>query len=403
MRITILTETFVKNMGYLGNMLPRYLARYGVDVHVVTLDLPPYYHIKDFNETYADFSRRGDLVPGMVESYDGYTLHVLPHSKLFGNMRMVGLKEKLCSIRPDVVYSLAAIGWIPLDAALIKSLLGYKLFTGSHTTASVFPLARHEASVLDPESIKGIITRAIPGRIISLFTEKCYGATKDCADIAVRYFGVQKAKIDVCPLGVDTELFRPIQDDEGKLARLELREKLTFAPSDIVCIYTGRFSEDKNPLVLANAVARLRDRGEPYRGLFIGHGVQAEAIKAIKGCVIHPFIPVDDLPRFYQVSDIGVWPTQESTSMLDAAASGLPIVVNHTLIALERINGNGITYHQNDVEDLVRVLLTLREPSARQKLGEVGARRMVDEFSWASLAKRRLSDFQDSLSHGTNA
>ena len=397
MRVAILTETFAKHMGYMGNMLPRHLARLGVDVHVVTLDLPPYHQIKDFTETYADFAAKGGLVPGTVESYDGYTLHVLPHKKLLGYMRMVGLGEKLGVLRPDVVYSLAAIGWIALDAALNKPFLGYKLFTGSHTTASVFPLAQREVAFYDPERIRCFLTRAIPGRIVSILTEKCYGATKDCADVAVRFFGVQKSKMEFCPLGVDTELFTAVRNEEGRLSRLKFRQQLGFTSSEIVCVYTGRFSEDKNPLALGQAVHRLRRMGKPYRGLFVGHGVQAEAIKALPGCVVHPFVPVEELPSFYRASDIGVWPSQESTSMLDAAACGLPLIVNDTLIAVERIDGNGITYRLNDVEDLTRALLVLEDPVVRQKLGEGGARRMVNEFSWISLAKRRLKDFEAAL------
>lgn len=397
MRVAILTETFAKKMGYMGNMLPRHLSRLGAEVHVVTLDLPPYHQIKDFQETYDGFTAKGGLVPGTVEPYDGYTLHVLPHTRLLGYMRMVGLEKKLRVLRPDVVYSLACIGWIALDAARIKIRLKYKLFTGSHTTASVFPLARRESPAYDPERIRSFLTRAVPGRFVSLFTEKCYGATEDCADIAVRFFGVQKNKVVFRPLGVDTELFTPVRDEEGRLSRLEVRERLGFTPSEIVCIYTGRFAEDKNPLALARAIERLAGTGMPYRGLFVGHGAQAEAIKAMRGCVVHPFVPVEELPSFYRASDIGVWPTQESTSMLDAAACGLPLIVNDTLIAVERIEGNGITYRLNDVDDLIRALLALRDSGARRNLGEVGARRMVEEFSWTILAKRRLDDFEAAL------
>ncbi len=397
MKVVLLTETFPKNMGYMQNNLPKYLANLGVEVHLVSMDLPPYYQRNDFKQTYSDFIGRGESVAGTIESIDGYTLHILPHRKFLGYMRMVGLRKKLQSLKPDIVYSLGAIGWLALDAALFKTLFGYKLFTGSHTTASVFPLAHKQPAVFDMERIKNNLLRALPGRLISLYTEKCYGATADCADVAVRFFGVQKHKIDICPLGVDTSLFTPMHDETGRLNRLELRKRLGFSSTDIVCIYTGRFSEDKNPLLLAQSIARLSEQGEPYRGLFVGHGVQIEAISSIPGCVVLPFVPVDELPPLYRASDIGVWPTQESTSMLDATACGLPLIVNDTLVAVERIKGNGITYRLNDVDDLVRALLTLQDPTVRRNLGEVGAQRMVNEFSWDSLAQRRLRDFEAAL------
>ncbi len=84
--------------------------------------------------------------------------------------------------------------------------------------------------------------------------------------------------------------------------------------------------------------------------------------------------------------------------MLDAAACGLPIVVNDTLRAIERIEGNGVQYRLNDIQDLIRVLTGLLEPQLRQHLGAAGATRMVREFSWRDLAARRLRDYEASLS-----
>jgi glycosyltransferase involved in cell wall biosynthesis len=257
-------------------------------------------------------------------------------------------------------------------------------------------------SLWDKEWLRCTIKRFIPGRFVSFFTEKCYGTTTDCADIAVRFFGVQKCKIDISFLGVCTEIFKPISGDKDSLVRSELRKRLGFSNNEIVCIYTGRFSEDKNPLGLARAVTRLRRMGEPFRGLFVGDGAQSEAILKSPGCVVHPFVPFYELGDFYRSTDIGVWPTQESTSMLDAAACGLPIVVNDTLVAVERIEGNGITYKLNDVNDLVRALRCLRDPQERRRLGSFGADKMARAFSWESLAKRRLTDYEAALGSRKN-
>jgi glycosyltransferase involved in cell wall biosynthesis len=401
MRVVLLTGTFCKHMGYLENMLPRYLARAGIETHVVAMDLPPYYWMPESQQTYGDFS--GQNQAGTIEDLDGYTLHVLGHKKIAGYMRMVGLRKKLSTIRPDVVQCSAAVGWIPLDAALCKGFLGYRLFTGNHYHASVFPLANKAVAWWNVESLRCAATRALPGRAVSLLTEKCYAIAPDCADVAVRFFGVPRKKIEVCSLGVDTDLFRPISTEKDQRARLELRKRLGFAESDIVCIYTGRFGEDKNPLLLAQSVAHLAVKGEPFRGLFVGKGIQGEAIQLCAGCTTHPFVPVDELGDFFRAADVGVWPAQESLSMLDGAACGLPIVANHTMTAKERIEGNGLFYSLNDREDLIRVLLQLLDPQTRVQLGSFGARKMAQEFSWEAVAKRRLQDYQVALSVGRPA
>lgn len=397
MKIVLIAETFSKNMGYITNMLPRFLAQLGAEVHVITTELSPYHQIEDFKEIYSQFVEKNKSSFIGMERYDGYTLHILPHQKLMGYIRIRGMGSRLREISPDITYSMAAIGWIALEATLLKFFLGYKLFTGSHTTASVFPLAKRTRLKLDWIYIKSFFTRYILGRFSSLATTKCYAATSDCADVAIRFFGVQSTKIDVCPLGVDVDLFSLATSTDLLAHRDRVRIELGFNPREIVCIYTGRFSEEKNPLILGKAVAKLISEGHEYRALFIGNGPQADLLRGMPGCVVLPFTPVDNLPKFYRASDIGVWPTQESTSMLDAAACGLPLVVNNTLIATERINGNGLTYQLNDVDDMARVLLLYKKESLRKQHGDMGARKMIEEFSWKSLALRRFNDFEISL------
>ena len=400
MRVAILTETFSPKMGYLQNNLTKYLAKLGVDVHLITMDLPPYYQLQDFQQCYGSFAVSDGLKPGLVKPHDGYTLHVLSHRKRLGYMRMEGLWTKLKSLRPDVVQTIACIGWIPLDAIIAKPLLRYVVFTGCHTTASVFPLAQRPTSSTDLELWRSRASRAMSGRVVSLLTERCYAATVDCADIAVRFFGVETRKVDVCPLGIDIERFQPSQMQDGLEERDRIRRRFGFSDTDIVCIYTGRFTNDKNPLLLAQAISQLRDSSQSYKGLFVGDGIQGDAIKAKEGCVVHPFVPVDQLAQYFRSADIGVWPRQESMSMLDAASCGIPIVVNDTLAATERIDGNGLKYKLDDVQDLVRVLMELQSPTVRKKLGQTGAQRMAQEFSWEAIARRRLADYETALNSG---
>jgi len=402
MRIVLIFETFSKNMGYMGNMLPKYLARLGLDVHAVAMDLPHNYYLKDFKPTYGDFRSSTALAPGTIEIYDGYTIHILQHKRVLGYMRMVGLWDKLQTLRPDIVQSLPAIGWIPLDAALFKPVLKYKLFTGSHTAASCFPLAKRQTPFCHKERLKCFVTRTIPGRIVSLATEKCYAPTKDCAEIAWRFFGVQRSKVEVMHLGVDTEFFFPAISDATVQERAMLRQKLGFAKKEIVCIYTGKLTEQKNALILAKAVTQLRSMKKPFCGLFIGDGVQKESIQAHPWCRVLDFMPFSKLGAYYRAADIGVWPTNESTSMLDAAACGIPIIVSDGIVYREHVEGNGIVYNMNNLDDLVNVLLSLRNPQERRRLGSFGAIKMESEFSWDSVARRRIRDYETALASSTN-
>lgn len=397
LRIALLAYTFPRGMGYIGNMLPRYLARLGADVHYITMDLPHYFQNTERIQSYGSFAGLDIMQPGAIETYDGFTLHGLGHSTSFGQMRFVGLENKLRQMRVDVVQSFLAVGWPPLQAARMRRKYGFSLFTANHTTASVFPLAQRASHSLSPARIRNGLTRFAPGRYISHNSVKCYAATVDCARVAIEFFGVEPQKVALAPLGVDTDLFWPIRSAADYSERLAVRAELGVSEEEVLFIYTGQFTQGKNPLLLADAVQEVERRGLPARALFIGDGPQASALAARNKAIVRPFMPNTSLPRYYRAADAGVWPTQESTSMLDAAACGLPIVVNDTLRAVERIRGNGIQYRLNDVSDLARVLVTLMDVHKRVELGSLGAVRMVREFSWRDLAARRLADYEASL------
>lgn len=82
----------------------------------------------------------------------------------------------------------------------------------------------------------------------------------------------------VCSLGVDTDLFHPVPNDTDDRTRIHAREEVGIARDEVVCVYIGRFSEDKDPLCLARAIDSLVSRGEPFRGLFVGTDPRTEAI-----------------------------------------------------------------------------------------------------------------------------
>ncbi len=393
MRVALLSYWFPRGMGYIVNMLPRYLARQGIEVHYLTMDMPHYFFDSSQANAYANFEHLTTMSPGQQETYEGFRLHCLKYRNVGGHPRFVGLREKLESIRPDVVQSFLSIGWVALDAAVLKISMGYKLFTAAHTTVSVFPLANRESRWAEPECIRNFLSRWLPGRFVSTQTEKCYAATTDCAYVARRFFGVQPRKIVVAPLGVDTDLLSPVSTREQQEGRIAMRERLGVQGDEILFIYTGQFSAAKNPLLLAKAIESMRSHGAKARALFLGDGTQRDSIAAYPSSVVLPFVPHRELVKYYRAADVGVWPTQESTSMLDAAACGLPIVVNNTLRAIERIDGNGLTYNLNDQASLERVLSVLLDAATRKRLGDVGARRMSEQFSWQALVQRRVADY----------
>jgi glycosyltransferase involved in cell wall biosynthesis len=399
MRIAVITDWFSEKMGYSENCLPKALASLGHDVHLVTTDAQIYFDTPTYKSTYEPFIGP-PLVPRVVKQHDGYTLHRLAigsgHPIWRSGRYIKSLIPTLKSIKPEIVQTFDVDCHSTRDAALASHLLRYRFFMEAHTHASVFA----------PSAVSGRLRNRVRGKLMAAVTRmsssavavKCYAISSDAAKIAVDHLGVQAEKVEVCSLGVDTELFTPL-DDSNQEVRRRVRAELNFAETDVVCVYTGRLTADKGPLVLARAIDQLARRGLPFRGLFVGSGTQADldAIQSCAGCVIRAFVPFRDLPPYYWASDIGVWPKQESTSQLDAAACGLPLIISDRTDVPERIDGNGLTYREDDAADLAARLESLSDPELRRRMGAIGSARIRERFSWRVVAERRVSDYEASL------
>lgn len=394
MRVAIVQIWHNERMGYVDRFLPAALAELGCEVHLVTSDAKPHFEHPNYREIYeAAFGP--PLAPcGTLRRSDGVTVHRLPHGRWRGRLRIRGLYRTLAELRPDVVQGFEVNCLTSYEAAAYRLFLGYALFLEAHIHASVFADATHALPL--SRRIEWALYRACVGRPLSALTTACHPISSDAADIAVRFFGMSSHRTAVAPLGTDTRLFRPAVSDAEHAAREMRRREWGVDDADVLCVYSGRLTKDKGPALLARAIAKLRNGGERYRGLFIGSGpaeIESE-IAATPGCTLHPFVDVEALPQLYRAADIGVWPRQESTSQLDAAACGLPLVLSDQVRVTERIDGNGFVYREGDVDALANALLRLRDAQIRRAMGERGRRNIVANLDWLRLARMRLREYQ---------
>lgn len=413
MKILIIVDWFSENMGYAENCLPKALSELGHEVHLITSTAQVYYNHPNYNEIYYKFLGK-NIVEPVKKKIDGYTIYRLPFKNIDG-IRIVEMKKLLFKIKPDLVQTFDVISYTNFLLSVYKPFLKYKLFTGNHIVASVFPPARENFwlwgeskyfndNILIKSFLFFILTFIKSQRyksslyaskkvLINSATDICYGATIDAAEIAVRFYGLPKEKIKVCELGVDTAIFFPIWDKKDINVSKAIRSKYGCEENDILCIYTGRFVEDKNPLCLAKAIDYLSSKGKPYKALFIGEGPQGKEILKMKSCNVINFRSFSDLADYYRTADIGVWPRQESTSVLDASACGLPVIVSSNVQAPERIEGNGLVYEENNYINLAEVLLTLENKKLREELGKLGVEKIRKKYTWEIIAKNRIKDY----------
>ena len=390
MKIVFVFNAYSEQTGYISNCLPKSMAKIGHEVHIIAPNVQVYFNSPDYEKTYGEFLGP-PILPVETKELDGFTLHRLPHAVRRGEQIFKsGLHSLLKNLNPDIVQIFQVESRITWQVYFSKIRLGFKLFSSSHVLKSVFPLADEWSNLSAFSKIKWNLKHKIPGKWISRKVEKFYYQTEDAMEIAIEFYGASKIKSQLDPLGVDTNLFKPGNTD--------FRDELGLDVTNFVCIYTGRFSEGKSPLILAEAVHSLADRFPNIKALFLGNGPQEEAIKKNRNCIVRPFVPFQQLPSYYQSANLGIWPREESTSMLDAMASGLPIIISDKVRTIERIEGNGLMYEEFNVADLAEKIVGLyNQPELYKRMSNLGIEKIHDNYSWDAIAKKRAEDYLKSL------
>ncbi|MBN2182688.1 MAG: glycosyltransferase family 4 protein [Sedimentisphaerales bacterium] len=199
--------------------------------------------------------------------------------------------------------------------------------------------------------------------------------------------------IDVIPNGVDSERFFPL----GK--------KL---PSDELKLITvGRLSVTKRIEILIDAVDILIKQGYKVRFLIIGGGAAEDSLRrSITEKNLTPFIELtgrmepERVPDFYRSSDIYVSATMQegmSNAMLEAMASGLPIVTTNYEGAEELIANNGIIVEQAGAEQIAEAIKQLADDYNRREQLSIEARKRAEQFTWKKVADKYLECYQEVL------
>jgi len=167
----------------------------------------------------------------------------------------------------------------------------------------------------------------------------CY-TDEDCE--RVREFGVD-SRIEVVPNGVDTERFTP----DGPTSDL-------IDHDGPVVLFVGRLVEGKRPQDAIKAVSRVAE-GMDVKLYVVGDGPMREDLEGMSGeeTVFLGQLPYDEMPAVYRAGDVLVLPSRAEglpRTVLEAMASGLPVVVSDLEQITPIIGQRGVTVSVGEVQ-----------------------------------------------------
>lgn len=389
-------------MGYMNNCLAESFARQGHEVHVITSKYQSYFNIPNYKEVYGKFL--GDAIqPLGTEIYKGIHVHRVSSFRIKNRIILTGILSKLREIKPDVIQTFDGHEPSTVVVSLVKPFFKYKLFTGVHTILITFRQVVNWKKLTWKRKLFWSAFFYWPSRILVRNYETCYAVTRDASMIAHKMFGVPYHKIKVQTLGVDAHIYNNIIDEKV----LAKRVSLGYSKDDVVCIYTGKITDEKKPILLCKAIEELNKNGHPFKAIFIGAGKEdiINDIKTYDHVQVLNFIPTEELPIHYKMADIAVWPNSITTSMLDAAACAKPVIVSDSVYAYDEVNGKQNTkpqiiaafFETGNYLDLAKKLLLFKEEQHRKNVGTHAMQYIMDNLSWDKLAEKRVEDYKRSI------
>jgi glycosyltransferase involved in cell wall biosynthesis len=207
---------------------------------------------------------------------------------------------------------------------------------------------------------------------------------------AVHGYGVPREKIEVIYTGVDAD------EEFSPDAHTAIED---FDDERMQVLFAARLTDQKDPLLMLEVAARLRDRGAPVQFHVVGGGdledqVHTRAQELQLGEVVSFNPPTPGLQRWYAATDVMLMTSKFEgvpVVVFEAMAMGLPIVAPALPGIREMLDSDedGLIADRADVDAYVEALASLAaDKGARTAAGVAIRERARSHFAVEEMAKR---------------
>lgn len=217
--------------------------------------------------------------------------------------------------------------------------------------------------------------------------------TTNASELAKKARAFVDREITLIPNGIDTELFKPLERNEG-LAENLLNTKVHKEKKSVIG-FVGELREKKGLRALLSGYAQVA-KSRSASLLIVGEVRDGEDKKAFDEfritnpqlpITITGYVPNTDLPAYYALMDVFVHPSLRDgmpNALLEAMACGVPVVATPVGGVLEVMKDreNGMIVPVNDVNALRQAVHDVLESDDLRKQLSTNARQTVtDRFA----------------------
>lgn len=388
MKILQVEDFFHPEAGYQINILSKYMTKMGHEVTIITSEMDK------IPMSLTSFFGKDDIASKDEKYMKTYGVKIIRLPLLaFISGRAVfkgrALFRTIQNEKPDVVFIHGNDTLTGMQYLMKYKKLRYPLVMDSHMLAMA---SQNKLNKAFRRIYRYIFTPILIRENIPVIR------TQDDSYVE-RCLGVPLLQAPWISVGSDTMIFHP-----DTKAKKTFREEHGIGEEAFVVLYAGKLNEEKGGKLLAEAFKKKFHTEKAVVLIVVGntsgeYGKEIEAIFAESENRIlrFPTQKYCDLPRYYQMADLSVFPRQCSLSFYDVQACGLPVVSEDNNINLERCSHhNGLNFKADDVNDFrkkIEYFINLSDTEYAEYANNA-KNEVLDKYNYADIAKQYLEILQ---------
>ena len=376
-KILHICQYYNDDWGYQENLLPRYQAKLGHEVVVVTSDRRPYY-VGDTNPriigtgTFDDNGIRVERLPIKWEFRNRFVV--------FENLMNVLEREK-----PDYIFHHGLT--MPSLIIASKHKKSYpNTFLAADNHADLNISAR---SILWRNFYYRGFWRSKLGSVLDNI-DIIFGVTPARCYFPVHLLGVPLEKVRLLPIGADTDEAKKID-----LNREVIRDEFNIPKEDFVIVSGGKLNSKKRIDRLIDAFRKIEYQNVK---LVLFGSLTSELKEKVSKCnkiIFVGWLNRQDTLKVLYSSDLAIWPGIHTTLVEDAIAVGTPILLRYHGSTSHHIRGNGLYLFRGDVLEIYQFLKMFCNNKEILEKMRINALKQKEILSYDQIAKESIEYYFD--------
>ena len=225
--------------------------------------------------------------------------------------------------------------------------------------------------------------------------------------------GVDKNKVWVIENGANTELFKPIRDNNILKG---LKNRLHITDDENVVVFVGNLAPWQGVEYLLRAVPLIVEENPKTKFLIVGDGMMKEELESLTkelnirhDVIFTGTVPYESVPEYMNLSDVCVAPfirtRNESMGLsplkiYEYLACGTPVVASDIkgVGDLLESSNSGIPVIPDNPNELAKAIIKLlNDKQLREQMGKNGREMVVSNYSWENTAKKTMEVLESIL------